>query len=71
MVFLSFIFECLDFPVGHELDGCSHGFSNESRRNKMSWFADLNRISSQAYRNYRIRFVVDDKYLLQLKQFWV
>ena len=41
---------------------CSYGFSNESRRNKMFWFADLNRISNQAYRNYRIRFVVDDKH---------
>ena len=32
----------------------------ESRRNRMFWFADLNRISNQAYRNYRIRFIVDD-----------
>ena len=39
---------------------CSYGFSNESRSNRMFWFADLNRISNQAYRNYRIRFVVDD-----------
>ena len=39
---------------------CSYGFSNESRRNRMFWFADLNRISNQVYRNYRIRFVVDD-----------
>ena len=39
---------------------CSYGFSNESRRNRMFWFADLNRISNQAYRNYGIRFVVDD-----------
>ena len=38
---------------------CSYGFSNESRRNRMFWFADLNRTSNQAYRNYRIRFVVD------------
>ena len=30
---------------------CLYGFSNESRRNRMFWFADLNRISNQAYRN--------------------
>ena len=29
---------------------CSYGFLNESRRNRMFWFADLNRISNQAYR---------------------
>ena len=40
----------------------SNGFSNESRGNRMFWFADLNRISNQAYRNYRIRYVVDDKH---------
>ena len=36
---------------------CSYGFSNESRRNRMFCFADLNRISYQAYRNCCIRFV--------------
>ena len=41
---------------------CSYGFSNESRRNRMFWFANLNRNFNQAYRNYRIRFVVDDKH---------
>ena len=41
---------------------CSCGFSNESRRNRMFWFADLNRISNQGYRNYRIIYVVDDKH---------
>ena len=40
----------------------SYGFSNELRRNRMFWFADLNRISNQVYRNCRIRFVVDDKH---------
>ena len=29
----------------------------------MFWFAELNRISNQAYRNHRIRFVVDDDYI--------
>ena len=38
---------------------CSYGFSNESRRNRMFWFADLIRISDQAYRNYCIRYVVE------------
>ena len=40
---------------------CSYGFFNELRCNRMFWFADLSRISNQAYHNYRIRFVVDDK----------
>ena len=41
---------------------CSYGFPNELRRNRMFWFADLIRISDQAYRNYRIRYVVHDKH---------
>ena len=60
-VFLSIIFECLDIPGGTS-SSCSYGFSNESRRNRMFWFPDLNRISNRAYFNYRIRFVVDDDY---------
>ena len=58
-VFLFIIFECL-ISRWDRSSSCSYGFSNESRRNRMFWFADLNRISNQAYRNYRIRFVVDD-----------
>ena len=33
--------------MGHELE-LFIGFSNESTRNRMFWFADLNRISDQA-----------------------
>ena len=39
-VFSSIIFECLDIPVGHELE-LSYGFSNESRRDRMFLFVDL------------------------------
>ena len=50
-MFLSIIFECLDIPVGHELELfiTSYGFSNESRRNRMFWFAEL---ILHAYCNY-------------------
>ena len=48
-----------DIPVGHELE-LFMCFSNESRRNRMFWVADLNRISNQAYHKYHISLVVDD-----------
>ncbi len=51
-VFSYIVFECLDIPVRHELElSCLYGFSNESTRNRMFSFADLNRIPNEAYRN--------------------
>ena len=56
-------FQVLGYPGGTRAQVVHMaGFSNKLRCNRMFWFADLNRISNEAYRNYRITFVVDDKH---------
>ena len=48
--FATIVFECLDIPLKHELE--SFIWLLKSRRNRMFWFANLNRTSSQSYRNH-------------------
>jgi hypothetical protein len=43
-------FRVFGYP-GETQASCLYGFSNESRRNRMFSFADLNRIPKEAYRN--------------------
>ena len=50
-VFLSIVFECLDISRRNTSSSCLYGISNEPRRNRLFWFADLNGTSDQAYRN--------------------